>query len=249
MCPVPPNPIPKDVGLQGMLPAISKSQLLNDTTSNYLDPTLRGQMAFVVGSTITLTGQQPDLNTTMAGVAQLQGGATPQTFVNQLYTSDAHFALQVASLYQTILNRAPTAAEESAGVAQLKTSGDSLAVMQDIFTSQAYQQLHPTTAGLATALSQDILNTTPGTADQQALLQSMGTDPLPTVVNNLLHSDAALANLIDTTYLDTLRRHPTDAETQTWSAAIKAGTTTLDDIAQRLLSSAEFYQLAFNTIH
>ena len=73
----------------------------------------------------------------------------------------------------------------------------------------------------------------------------MDREPLPTTEHEVLVKYAA-ALKID---LDTLRRHPSAAETQTWTAAIKAGTTTLDEIAQRLLASAEFYQLAFNTIH
>ena len=77
----------------------------------------------------------------------------------------------------------------------------------------------------------------------------MGNEPLSTVVQNLLSSDAGLAAQIDTTYMATVRRHATAAETQTWTTALKAGTTTIDALAQRLLSSAEFYQLAFNTIH
>ncbi len=247
--PAPPTPLPKLVNLQGMLPIISKNQLLNDASSDYLDPTLRGQMAFVVGTTITLTGQQPDLSQTLNGVAALQAGVTQTAFVNQLYASDAHRALQADSLYQSVLNRMPTAAEQASAVGQLKAGADSLAVMQDIYTSPAYQQLHPTTDQLATALSTDILHTIPGTAAQQLILQSMANDPLSTVVHDLLHSDASLANQVDNTYRATVRRPATTSETLAWTAAIKAGTATLDDIAVRLLASAEFYQLAFNTIH
>ncbi len=246
--PVTPTP-PKDTGLQGMLPIISKSQLLNDTTSNYLDPTLRGQMAFVVGTTVTLTGQQPDLNTTLAGVQALRTGVTQQTVVNQLYASDAHRAMQVSGLYQSILNRAPTAQEMATAVQQLNTGTDQLTLMQNLFVSPAYQQLHPTSQALATALSKDILNTNPGTVSMQSLLQSMSAQPLSTVVHDLLNSDASLANQIDNTYRATLRRSATTAEIQTWTTSLKTGKTTLDALAVRLLSSLEFYQLAFNTIH
>jgi hypothetical protein len=37
----------------------------------------------------------------------------------------------------------------------------------------------------------------------------------------------------------------TAAEIQTWSGQIQAGTLTLDELAQRLLASAEFYQLTY----
>jgi hypothetical protein len=247
--PIPPTPLPKDVILQGMLPIISKNQLLNDFTSVYLEPVIRGQMAFVVATNITLTNHQPDLNETLNGVQQLRTGTTPQAFVNQLAHTNAHYALQVNGLYQDLLNRGPTAAEQAAAINQLKTTDDRLTVMQDIFTSADYQALHPTTDDLAIALSEDILNTTPGSAEQQALLQSMANDPLDTVVNDLLHSDASLGNQIDNVYRETVRRAATAAEIQTWTTSLKAGTTTLDAISRRLLASAEFYQLAYNTIH
>jgi hypothetical protein len=231
------------------LPIISKSQLLNDATSDYLDPTLRGQMAFVVGSTITLTGQQADLSVTMNGVAQLQAGTTQQGFVNQLWTSDAHRQMQVNAIYAQVLNRAPTAQEKAAGVAQLNTGTDPLTLTQNLYVSNEFQQLHPTTDGLAQALSQSILNTTPGTADLQTLVQSMGAEPLSTVVHDLLNSDASLGNLIDSAYHQTLRRAATAAEIQTWTTQLKANAITLGQLTQRLLASQEFYQLAFNNIH
>lgn len=243
-----PTPLPKVVNLQGMLPIISKNQLLNDATSVYLEPTIRGQMAFVVGTTITLTGQQLDLNGTLNAVQQVKTGGE-QAFVNAVYASDAHRVQQANQLYQSILNRMPTAGEQAATVTELKNGADTLEAMENIYVSPAYQQLHPTTEALAAALSEDILNVVPGTAAVQNLVQSMANDPLSTVVHNLLYSDASLANQIDNTYRDTVRRAATSAEIQTWTPALKAGTVTLDDLARRLLASAEFYQLAYLTIN
>ena len=245
----PGTPLPKNVNLLGMLPIISKSQLLNDATSDYLDPGVRGQMAFVVGTTMTLTGHQTDLNQTLTGVASLQAGTTPATFVAQVYSSTAARVQQTNTLYQTVLGRNPTAPEQASTVAQLQSGADQLTVMQDLYTSPAYQQLHPTTDALATALSKDILNVVPGSASTQSLIQSMGAEPLSTVVHDLLTSDASIGNLIDTTYLQTLRRHPTASELQLWTGPIQTGSMTLDGLTQRLLSSAEFYQLTYNTIH
>jgi hypothetical protein len=121
--------------------------------------------------------------------------------------------------------------------------------MQNLYTSNDFQQQHSTTTDLATALSEHILNTTPGTAGTQALLQSMANDPLSKVVHDLLTSDASLANLIDTTYVQTLRRHATTSEVQTWTPQLKSGAMTLDSLAQRLLASQEFYQLAAAKVH
>jgi hypothetical protein len=242
-------PLPRDVNLLGMLPIISKTQLTVNPTLANIDPVLRGQMAFAVGATMTLTGQQLDLAGTVNAVGQLSTGTTNAQYVAQLWNSDAHRASQVDSVYQSVLNRAPTAQEQSTAINQLNTGADQLTLMQNLFVSPAYQQLHPTSDALATALSKDILNTIPGTVSMQSLLQSMSAQPLSTVVHDMLNSDASLANLIDNTYRTTVRRPATTAEIQTWMTSLKTGQTTLDALAQRLLSSLEFYQLAFNTIH
>jgi hypothetical protein len=246
--PTPPTPLPKDVDPFGMLPVVSKVQLMAVPEPQFIDPTLHGQMAFVVGTTITLTGQQLDAQDTMAAVGQVQT-TSPQAFVNQVFTSDAHRDLQVTKLYESILNRAPTSQELAAGAQQLNTTGDPLGLMQTLYTSNEFQQLHAGTTNLATALSQGILNVTPGSVDTQNLVQSMSNDPLSTVVHDLLTSTASLANQIDNVYLDVLRRDPTASETQTWTTALQAGTITLDGLAQKLLTSQEFYQLTYNNVN
>jgi hypothetical protein len=247
--PTPPNPIPKAVGPLGMLPAISKAQMTSIPTWSNVDPVFRGQMAFVVGATITATGQQLDLIGTMSGVNALRNGTTPTAFVSNLWASDAHRALQVSNLYHTILNRAPTAAEIATTKQQLNTGTDTLDVMQSLYTSNEFQTLHATTDELATALSEKILSVTPGSAQLQAIVQSMANDPLDQVVHDLLHSNDGLANLVDDSYLETLRRHPSASESQSWVAQLQANTITLDALTQKLLTSAEFYQLAFANIH
>jgi uncharacterized protein (DUF2141 family) len=246
--PTPPNPLPKDANLLGMLPIFNKNQLLVHPNLSNVDPAVQAQMAFVVGANTTLTGQQLDLVGTINAVNQLSNGTSPQAYVNQLWASDAHRAQQADNLYESILKRAPTAAEQAAVIQQLDTGTNVLTVMQNLYSSTDFQQ-NLSSQALAAALSEDILNTTPGTAASAALLQSMANDPLSKVVGDLLNSDASLANLIDTTYLQTVRRHASTAEIQTWTAPIKAGATTLDDLAQRLLGSQEFYQLAYNNIH
>jgi uncharacterized protein (DUF2141 family) len=246
--PTPPAPLPKDAILQGMLPVISKTQLTVNPTLANIDPTLRGQMAFAVGANITLTGQQLDLAGTMNAVQQLETGTTPQAYVAQLWTTDAHRALQADTVYQSILNRAPTSQEQAAATQQLNAGTSVTALMLNLYTSPEFQQQHAGTQALAVALSEGILNTAPGSVASQALVQSMANEPLSKVVSDLMNSSAGVANQIDDTYLQTVRRHATAAEIQTWTGPIQTGATTLDALAQRLLSSQEFYQLAYNTI-
>ncbi|HZZ77397.1 MAG TPA: SdrD B-like domain-containing protein [Gemmataceae bacterium] len=239
----PGNPLPKDVLPFGMLPHISKAQRTSIPSWQNIDPAFKAQMAFVVGSTITLTGQQLDQAGTLNAVQNLQTGGTG-AFVTSLWNSNAHLQSLVKSTYNDILNRAPTSQELASAVADLKTGGSSLDLMESLYTSADFQALHPTSTGLATALYQSILNTTPGSATTQSLLQSLANDPLSTVVHDLLTTDAAVANQIDSAYMLVLRRHPTATEVQTWTPQIQAGTVTQDSLEQKLLKSQEFYQLA-----
>lgn len=247
--PQPPNPLPKNVNFLGELPVITKVQLTAIPEPTAINGVLHGQMAFVVGSTITLTGQQLNATQTLAAVAQLDTGVTPATYVANLWVSDAHRALQASSLYNEVLNRAPTAAEKASTMAALSAGTSPVTIKENLFVSAEYQAQHPTTDGLATALSEDILNTTPGTQSLNALVQSMGNQTLRDVVHGLLTSDDGIANQIDDVYHLTLRRAATATEIQTWTPPIKAGTTSYDDLAQRLLASQEFYQLAYNNIN
>ena len=243
-----PRPGPKNQGLVGFLPLISKTQRTNYQNISNIDPVLRSQMAFVVAAQITLNGKQPDLAQTYAGVQALRAGTTQQGYIQQLWAGNAHRALQASEIYKDLLNRAPTAAEKAQTIADLKAGATELEVKAQLFVSAEYQGLHASQTSLATALYQDILNITPGTTATQSLIQAMDTQPLDVVVHDLLMSDASIANLIDDTYRKTLRRPATSAEIQTWAPQIQGGTWTLDALSQRLLGSQEFYALAYAKI-
>jgi hypothetical protein len=240
----PGDPLVKNVLPLGQLPAISKAQLTSRPTAGNMDPALRGQMAFVVGTQVTLLGVQPNLVQTLAGVGQVQS-AGAASYVQAMWATDEHRAMQANSLYQSVLNRAPDAAELASTMQDLRNGVTEMEVKETLFISAEYAALHPTASGLAIALYEDILNKTPGTQSLAATLQSMANDPLQDVVHSLLTSDEALASQIDDAYRLTVRRAATDAEVQTWTSQIRGGTLTLDELAQRLLSSAEFYQLTF----
>lgn len=247
----PPNetPLVKQQGLDGRLPFITKTQeTLRGDTSN-IPPELQAQMAFVVGAQVTLLNHQPDLIETSAAVQQLANGTSPLNYVQQLWATDTHRALQVTSAYADVLNRAPTAAEAATAIADLKAGKTEMALKETLYVSNDYQQAHPTSQALATALYQDILNVTPSSQTVQSLVQSMGNQTLQDVVHTMLTSDDAIKNQIDDVFRATVRRPASATDIQTWLPSIKAGTTTLDDLSQRLLGSQEFYQLTFNTIH
>ncbi len=246
----PGDPLPKDVGPLGDLVILSKTQLTNSgANGQYLPPQLRGQMAFVVGTVMSLTGKQADYQTVMSGVAQLQNGLSQTGFVQQVWNSADHRAFQAASVYQDVLGRAPTSAEQTAAIGLLASGTTEVQLKENLFTSAEYGAQHSGAQNLAVALYQDILNVTPGTATSQALVQSMDNQPLGDVVHSLLTTDDALSSQIDDVFRATVRRAATAAEVAAWMGQIKSGSITLDGLTQRLLSSAEFYQLTFNNVH
>ncbi len=246
--PPPPTPIPKDQGLVGFLPIISKTQRTNLRNFSNIDPVLRGQMAFIVATQVTLVAHQPTLAEVYADVQRLRAGTTQGTYVQNLWATNAHRAVQASQIYRNVLERMPTAFESAQVVAQLQGGATENDVAKELYVSAEYQTLHATQESLAIALYEDILNVTPGGVETQDLIQAMDTQPLDTVVQDLLSSDAAVANQIDNTYRKTVRRAATASEIQTWAPQIQGGTITLDELAQRLLSSQEFYILAYNKI-
>jgi protocatechuate 3,4-dioxygenase beta subunit len=244
----PPVPTTKDQGLVGFLPIISKTQRTNLHNISNIDPVLRGQMAFIVASQVTLQNHQPDLAQTWAGVQALQAGTTQQAYIQSLWTSNAHRQIQAAAIYRDVLDRAPTAAEAAQTISDLKGGATELSIKETLFNSAEFQAAHSTPESLAQALYKDIVNVTPGDDQTQSLVQAMDAQPLSDVIHGLLTSDAALSNQIDNTYRATLRRPASQSEIQTWVPQIQAGTLSLDRLAQRLLGTQEFYMLAFNRI-
>lgn len=240
--PTPPNPGPQNIPGWGTLPIVSKTQLLGLGTNN-LPPALLADMALVVGTQMTLTGQQPSAAAVMAGVQTINSSGAA-AFISSVWNSEAHLASEVQNAYQTAFGSAPTSAQLSAGILQLESGVSSTALLQGLLTSQEFQNLHPTSTALATALYQAVLNETPGSVASQAMVQSLGTQTLSTVVQNLLSSTAALENEIDDAYLLVYRRDPTATEMQIWLPQLQAGTLTADQLTQQLLESQEFAALA-----
>ncbi len=238
----PGNPLPNNAGIQGMVPVISKTQLTGDP--GLANTPFVADMKLAVATEVALTGQQPNLATVLQDVdTMLAGGQS--ALVSKLWTSSAHRVKQADQAYQNVLDRAPTAQETSQAIALLNSGTTQVQLMASLYVTPEYQQLHAASqTSLATALSQDILNVTPGSASTQTIVSSLANEPLNTVVTNMLASTGSLSNLIDATYLATVQRPATAAEIQTWLTPIQAGTMTLDALAQRLLASQEFNTLA-----
>jgi uncharacterized repeat protein (TIGR01451 family) len=226
-------------------PIVSKSQLFTDTAKPYVDPAAQQMYTFVDGVYQTLTGQSADPATEAAAVTKLQNGLSRQEFVYDVWNSDAHLSREINNIYQTVLDRGPSGNELSSGIQSLR-GNQAIGLTAQLLTSAEFQQLHPSSASLSVALSQTILGQNPGTTSEQSLAQSLDAQPLGTVVQSMLYSHAALSQAVSAAYLQTLRRQPSAAEIQYWSGQIASGATSAEGLAESLLASNEFYQLAYN---
>jgi hypothetical protein len=246
--PITPITPPLITSLQGF-PYVSKNQLMGDSGMQFIDPTLVGQLAVVDGVYKTLTGSSAAVPTTLTTVqGLLVGSTTIDQVVGTVYNSDAHRALQAQNLYQTYLGRTPTAAEQATVVQALQSGATERSQVVALLSSPAYQQLHPTSLSLATALSQDIQGQTPNGVSAQALVQALGNQTLAQAVDTLLSTPEGLNRTVDQTFRDTVRRPASAAELAQYSAQLQAGTITTDMLTQKLLASQEFFQLAFNSL-
>ncbi len=246
----PDTPLPKAQNLVGTLPTLSKTQLTTTRNSSNIPTALKNQMSFVVAANITLTGKQPTMAQLQAGLNAIPQNTPAQmkNYIQTLWNSADHRALQVTQIYKDVLGRAPTAQEKAAMTAQLKAGASQIDLLESLYLSNEYQVKNGTGDSMAKALARDILNVTAGTATTDSLVQSMDSQPLSVVVHDLLMSDASLANMIDDVYRATLYRAATPAEIQRLTPQVRAGTTTLDSLAKTLMASSEFFTLASNKI-
>lgn len=246
----PGNPTPQSgppLNIQGII--LSKNQLMGDPGTPFVSAQTLGNMALVEGVYQSLTGSNPNVATLLGGVEQLnEGKLTAQDVVSAAWNSPAHFASVANQLYNQYLGRNPTASESDAVVQALQSGATIQSQAAAILTSPQYQALHPSSADLAFSLYQDITGSTPDGVTQESLAQSMGVETLGQFVSSLQTSSAAVTSTITQVYLDTVRRDPTAAELAQYSPQLQAGTLTADQLAQNLLASQEFYQLAYHAM-
>jgi uncharacterized repeat protein (TIGR01451 family) len=228
---------------------ISKNQLMNDSGLQFIDPHVLGQMALVEGIYQTLTGSSASTSTAVTSIeALLHGNTTAQAIVSAAWNSPAHWNLEATQLYQQYLGRNPTQAEKAAVVQALHGGASLQSQAAAILTSPGYQALHPSSDQLAFSLYQDITGTAPDGPTQQSLAQSMGTQTLNDFVASIQGSTGAINRTINQVFLSTVRRAATAADLALYAPQLQAGTLSADQLAQKLLASHEFFQLAYNSI-
>jgi uncharacterized repeat protein (TIGR01451 family) len=244
----PGNPHPQSgppLSLQGYV--ISKTQL---TGLPFTNPKVLGSMALSEAVAVTLTGHLPTMGETLQTMqALVNGSLTAQNLISSTWHSSAHYSQVANQLYRQYLNRLPTSDERAAVVQAMRSGATVQSQAAAILASPAYQALHPSTDELAVSLYTDLVGHTPDGVTQQALIQSMGNETLDAFIGDLQNTPDAINRAINQVYLNTVRRDATDAELARFAPQVQAGTLTTDQLAQRLLGSQEFYQLAYHSIH
>jgi uncharacterized repeat protein (TIGR01451 family) len=209
-----------------------------------LNPTLLGQLTLVDGLYRTLLGRPATYTEQVNGVQQLQGGMTQAQLVNMLIATPQHQAVEVKNIYQTILHRAPTAAELSAGVSTLMAGNPESTLMLNLLTSPQYQALHPTASSFISGFYLDVLGQIPDSQTQLNLVQSMGTNTVAGMAQDLLNSTQAYGAMVTDGFVRILRRYPTSSELQFWTSQLQSQQVTQANFLSQLASSPEFYTLA-----
>ena len=213
-----------------------------------LNPTLLGELTLVDGLYRTLLGRPATYTEQVSGVQKLQSGVTQAQLVNILIATPAHQAVEVRNIYQTILHRAPTAGELSAGVNMLLAGNPESTLMLNLLTSPQYQTLHPTASSFISGFYLDVLSQIPDSQTQLNLVQSLGTETVVAMAQDLLNSTAAFNAMVTDGFVRILRRYPTANEVQYWTNLLQTRQITQAGFQAQLASSQEFYTLARNSM-
>jgi uncharacterized repeat protein (TIGR01451 family) len=230
----------------GALPALGKIQEFGINLTQYMDPVLVGQMTFVSGTYQTLLGRAPTTTEFWTAVDQLQAGTTSTTtIVANVINSSEYRADQATALYQTFLGRSPTSSELATAVQALKGGLSENNFALNLVNSAEYQSSHPSAATMVAGLYQDILNQTPDNSTQLQAATALANQAVTSFAQSLMNSPAALSIDVNDAYYTLLRRAPTAAETQNWVNQLQSGQITFDQLETNLLTSPEFYQLAY----
>lgn len=200
---------------------------------------------FVDGLYQTLLGRPIDVPTQNALVTQMAMGRTRASVVAGIINSDAFRGAQADSLYVSVFGRKPNAFERQSAIATLRTGSTTEQLAQQLYTSSEYQTRNPTGELLVGNLYLSIVGKLPSLADSSATVQAMDNTPLSDLVTSLQSMDDAGRNEVNTIYRQVLRRNATENEIATWAPQLQSGAATATNLTQALVTSAEFYNLAF----
>jgi uncharacterized repeat protein (TIGR01451 family) len=207
-------------------------------------------VAFVDGVFVTLLGTHADNATLQTDAAALETGTlTPSALVASVMNTDAYRGIEATNLYESILGRAPTTAEQQAGIASLLFGASTQSLSASLYSSAEYQNKNSASAVLIGSLYIGITGQLPTATVSTATISSLGTTPISQLVQSLQATPAAAIQTIENVFRAVLRRNPTATEIATYQSQIMAGTLNDQSLTAALLVSPAFKSLAAASQH
>jgi len=205
-----------------------------------------------------VAGRAPDADEELpAAIDFLKGGDSRAQLAEVVLDSEEAKALNARFLYQTLLGRAPSAAEATSALNRLETGGVNGLVIA-IVTSPAYfQKSGGTQSDWKNALAQSLRTGAPNTTQTETMDSGPGeiatSSPASTtngsrvpMVQALLTSPEYASNLIQNYYQKFLRRAATPAELEQSRGALQGGAST-DQVMMGILTSDEYFNRSGGT--
>lgn len=224
-------------------PIVSKNQLAPGWEKSMDQKVLR-LLTFIDGTYKTLFNRAPTRAEATTWLTRLRRGTRPAQLVKALWSQKEHWSFEVKKLYNSILHRAPTASELAGGISSLQGGALLKDLRLTLLTSAEYLSTHSSPESFILGFYEDVLRQIPDSLTRFNLVQSMGTLGVADIATNLLNTTAAQNQVVIGSFIAVLRRMPTAAEIQHWSALLQSGQTTEHGLMQALLGSGEFMKLA-----
>jgi Domain of unknown function DUF11 len=207
-------------------------------------------VAFVDGVYMTLLGTHADNGTLQSDALALENGTlTPSALVASVMNTNAYRGVEATDLYESILGRAPSAAEQQATISALANGATTQSLSLSLYSSAEYQSMNSASAVLVGSLFIDITGQLPAASVSTAMVSSLGTEPISQLVQSLQATPAAATQTIDDVFRAVLRRNPTSTEVATYLPQILGGTLNDQTLTALLLTSPEFHSLAAASQH
>jgi hypothetical protein len=225
------------------LSILSKQEFLS--SGGTLDPTVKAEAFFVDAVYRNLLGRTVDLPSLVNWVDALQNGMSRLQVVQLIWDSPEHRGVEVDHLYAAFLHRAPDPGGRIAFVNTLLSGRSEAQVAETLLLSSEYQSAHSDNVMYVASLYASVLGRAGSVAEisglAAALQAGLSRDDLAKM---FLNSPEADKSILDRDYQMFLRRPADPAGEQALTAGLQAGQLTPETVAEALLASDEYYDMA-----
>lgn len=192
-------------------------------------------------------GHAPDTVGRDLWAQQLHAGLSPLVVASAVWESAEHRGLQVNNLYMTYLHQAPDAVGRALWInALVGGAANETTLAVALLSSGAYAATHASTEAFLTGLYMDVLGRAPDQPGLQAWEDAIANMHLSRaeVALSFVTSSPAYSLLIANTYQTYLGAAPDAGGAMAWLNALLRGSATQDQLAEAILASPAFFNLA-----